>query len=326
MTLHKTKDNSFKLIFNDHELFAEFIRNYVPIEILKDISTEDIKDVSERFLPLFQENKDSDTIKQISLRNDQPLFVIAILEHESKVNYRTSFKMLQYISLVLTEYEKEASASNKNVPFAKGFKYPPVLPLVFYDGAGTWTAETNFLHKTTLNEVFEKYIPKFEYEIVKLSDYSEKDLISIGGVLSLIMLIDKIQDSGGINSLSKLPPEYMEKLQESLSPRLRNLLVNVITALLKRINIPDVEIETVTDRVQRKEIQEMFAWADNYDVQETRRIAKAEGRREGQRKQSLAIAQNLLNKQMSLDDIADATGLTREEVESLRGSDYKSTD
>jgi len=46
---------------------------------------------------LFQDSRDSDTVKRISLRDNPPLFVIAILEHESGVNHRASFKMLQYI-------------------------------------------------------------------------------------------------------------------------------------------------------------------------------------------------------------------------------------
>jgi len=109
VAIHKAKDNCFKLIFDEAELFVEFLRDYVPIDMLKDINPEDIEDISERFLPLFQDNKDSDTVKRINLKNHPPLFVIAILEYSSTVNYRTSFKMLQYITLVLTEYEKEAS-------------------------------------------------------------------------------------------------------------------------------------------------------------------------------------------------------------------------
>ena len=55
MTIHKAKDNCFKLIFDEPELFAEFLRDYVPIDILKDVTPDDIEDLTERFLPLFQQ-------------------------------------------------------------------------------------------------------------------------------------------------------------------------------------------------------------------------------------------------------------------------------
>ena len=314
MTIHKAKDNSFKLIFNDPSLFAEFLRNYIPIDILNDIQPEDIEDITERFLPLFQDNKDSDTVKRVTLGSNPPLFVIAILEHESGVNHRTSFKMLQYITLVLTDFEKEINKEKANASSAKGFKYPPVLPIVFYDGASKWNAETNFLDKTELNNVFYKYIPQFEYELVNLNEYREYDLIKFGGVLSLIMIIDKINDAGGIGLLSKLPSDYIEKLLFDIPPHLNKLLADVITVLLKRINVPDDEITGITEKLYRREIQEMFAWADNYDVQETRRIAREEGSEEKARQ----IIIEMKKRNFTEDVIADIIKLPVEKIREIR--------
>lgn len=51
----KTHDNGAKLIFDDPILCAQFLRGYTNIDILKDVQPEDIKDISERFLPMWQE-------------------------------------------------------------------------------------------------------------------------------------------------------------------------------------------------------------------------------------------------------------------------------
>ena len=40
--------------------------------------------------------------------------------------------MLQYITLVLTDWEKEQNRENTNASAAKGFKFTPVLSVVFY--------------------------------------------------------------------------------------------------------------------------------------------------------------------------------------------------
>ncbi|MDR2070452.1 MAG: hypothetical protein LBP81_03410 [Treponema sp.] len=48
------------------------------------------------------------------LNGGGPLFAITIVEQESKVNSRVPFKMLQYIRLVLDNYEKELG--NRNAP------------------------------------------------------------------------------------------------------------------------------------------------------------------------------------------------------------------
>ena len=211
MAIHDAKDNSFKRIFDDHRLFVDFIRDFIKIDILVDIKPEDIEDLSERFLPLFQESRDADTVKRINLKGESPLFVITILEHESKVNYRSSFKMLQYIGLVLDAWEKEAEIKEKGSSRKKDFKYPPVLPIIFYDGREAWTADRNFLERTYLSKVFEKYIPKFEYELVNLNDYSEKEIMGFGDALSLVLLIDKIRGNRGETLLRQLPEDYVEK-------------------------------------------------------------------------------------------------------------------
>jgi len=39
--IHKAKDNSVKTILAEPELFAEFLRNFIPIDILKDIAPAD---------------------------------------------------------------------------------------------------------------------------------------------------------------------------------------------------------------------------------------------------------------------------------------------
>jgi hypothetical protein len=348
--IHDAKDNSLKLILHEPELFVEFLKDFVRIDLFDDVTPADIEDMTERFIPLFQDSRDSDTVKRVNLKGDVPLFVIAIVEHESEVNYRASFKMLQYITLVLSEYEKEANKNNKNASAAKDFKFPPVLPVVFYDGMSEWTAAINFFDKTELHDVFRKYIPKFEYELVELKRYDEADLIRFGDALSFIMLIDKIRTPDGISILGKPPAAYIEKLKENIPQGLYKLLADVITLLLKRINVPDEEIREVTGQLYERRLQEMFTWIENYDVQETRRIARIEGweegkaegweegkakgwevgkeegreegrsegreegRSEGRESERIDIAKRLLEKKTPIEDVADITGLTIEEV------------
>ena len=107
--IHKTRDNSAKMILSEPELFAEFLRDFVPIEALKDVEPSDIEDISERMLSLILGLKDGDTVKRIRLKDGRSLFVIAIVEHLSSVDFRTPFRMLLYITLILDQYEKEVN-------------------------------------------------------------------------------------------------------------------------------------------------------------------------------------------------------------------------
>jgi len=327
MAIHKAADNSFKLIFDDHRLFSQFIRNFIDIDILKEVDPEDIEDLSERFIPLTRNSRDSDTVKRINLKGSASFFVIAILEHESQVNFRSSFKMLQYIYLVLDAWEKEVEKEDPGTSMRKDFKYPPVLPIIFYDGKYTWTAERNFFNRTFLNTAFEKYIPKFEYELVNLNDYNEEDIMKFGDALSFILLIDKVRDNRGKGVLTQLPTDYEEKLRLHIPENLSKLLVDVVLCLLDKRGFNRLEarqVAALVDKAGRKEYGGMFeaviesfneAWERG--LHQGRDEGLLKGREQGTHEEKLRTAANLKKLGVSTDVIAQATGLSVEEIEGL---------
>ena len=153
----KVRDNGAKLIFDDPVLCAQFLRGYTNIELLKDVQPEDIEDISERFLPLWQEGRDSDSVKKVKLK-DGELFLIAIVEHQSRVHYDMAFKLLRYIVMVLTDYEREEEKKRPGITSTKEFRYPPILPIVYYEGTDRWTAVRNFKKRVYMNDVLGQYL------------------------------------------------------------------------------------------------------------------------------------------------------------------------
>ena len=310
MAAHNARDNSFKLIFGNHQLFVDFLRDFIHIELLKEVRPEDVEDISERFLPLFQENRDSDTVKRINLKGT-PLFVIAILEHESKVNHRSSFKMLQYICLVLDAWEKDMEREKPGSSRKKDFMYPPVLPIVFYDGKYSWTAEKNFLERTNLNKAFEKYIPKFEYELVNLNDYSEESIKNFGDALSVIMLFDKLRGGSGEKILMHLSKGYIEKLHLQIPDSLTKLLSDVILVLLDNSGFDLKEAEILAAQIDKPEWKGYKGMFEAFveSIRKEREKAVREGREE--------VARNALAEGASYDFIQKITGLDIESIKSL---------
>ena len=324
--IRKAKDTGLKLILDQPELFVEFLRDFVDIDILKNIAPSDIEDMTDRLLPILTEQKDLDTIKRINLKDGKELFVITIIEHESAVNYRASFKMLLYIVLVLDNYEKEVNKKGK-VTQAKDFKYPPILPIVFYDGTDEWTAEKNFLYRTEMSEIFEKYIPKFEYELVSLKDYSFEDLAEFGDTISLFMMIDKLKTAEAFAEMGKLREEYGDKLNSlNVPPHLKELLVRLITLLLSKIDISQDEIEEFVEKIDERGMSEMLL-IENYSVRETRQQARAEAMAEvelqiSEAEQKLKKAQYvlksavnvLLGKGYSISELSSTLNVTEQDI------------
>ena len=317
---HKIKDNIYKTIFEESELFIDFLENFVSIDILKNLSPESIEDLPTRHLPLFSDNKDSDTIKKITLNSSENVFVISVLEHESEVNYTSAFKMLTYIDYILLEYVKENDKKYKEevdkygstklkLSTSKDFKYPPVFPIVFFDGVGQWTSERNFFDKTDMNNIFGKYIPKFEYELVNLNDYSQNDLVEFNNALSLLLIVDKIRTAEDIKKLKELPEQFIEEMSKKVPESFLKIFRDCIELLLRKINAPIEEIAEVTRKIYERRFNDMFNIIDRYDVQATRKEAREEER--------IKRAKSLLDV-LDIKIIMEKFELTDKEVEALK--------
>ena len=277
----KVKDSGAKLIFGDPILCAQFLRGYTDIELLKDVQPEDIEDVTDRFISIWQEERDSDTVKKIRLKNQQDidtLYLITLIEHQTKVDYDMSFRILRYIVLILTDYAAEAEKKQAGCTALKGFRYPPVLPIVFYDGDRNWTAAKNFQERTALSDLLGEYIPNFQYLVVPLSRYSNQELIEKEDELSLIMLIDKLRSSAEFHKLAEIPDDYLEKISRDSPESLLKLIAKIIAAFLHRLNIPKEEIGDFTDQIERRDFTMLFEHFEAYDVQAERAKGETRGK------------------------------------------------
>jgi len=280
------RDNGAKLIFDDPVLCTQFLRGYVDIPLLKDVRPEDIEDISERFLPMWQEGRDSDSVKRIRLKGSS-LFLITIVEHQSQVHFDMAFRLLRYIVMVLTDYGEEQEKLHPGITRKKEFRYPPILPIVYYEGREEWTAVQNFRQRVELNEVLKDYIPDFKYILVPLASYSNRELIEKKDELSLIFLINKMRSSEDFKSLKDIPEEYFEYLEQNTPDYLLALIGKIMAVFLYRLNVPRKEVEEFTDRIERRKFDMLFDSFEAYDVQETRRVSKAEGKAEGKAEEVL---------------------------------------
>ena len=178
----KTEDSGAKLIFSNPTLCAQLLRDYSGIELLKNVQPEDITDVTERFIPMFTDERDADIVKQVRITGyggsgrDEEIF-IALIEHKSGVDYNVVMQILRYMVLIWEDYEKRKEKESPGISKLKEFKYPPVFPIVYYNGKENWTADKDLKSRIALSDIFSPYIPNYEYHLVNISDHGNKELI-----------------------------------------------------------------------------------------------------------------------------------------------------
>ncbi len=240
----KPRDSSSKLIFGNAELCSQFLRNYMDMPILKNIRAEDIEDVTERYVPMFTEERNSDTVKRTKLSENNTLFIVSVIEHKTKVDYNVSMQLLRYMVYIWEDYEKEMERQHKGISKTKGFKYPPVLPIVYYEGTGKWTAARNLRDRILFDNAFEPFTPRFFYKLIELNSYSIGQLV--------------------------------EKNDELL-----DIIARVTSSMLRHLNLPEDEVAEFTEQVKERKMAELFENFKDVDIPAVREKAMKKGMTKG---------------------------------------------
>lgn len=118
------------------------------------------------------------------------------------------------------------------------------------------------------------------------------------------MLINKLRDSEEFKSLKDIPEEYFRNLESKTPNYLLELISTIVSAFLHRMNVPNEEVARFTDLIKERRVSMLFDSFEAYDVQETRRISRAEGVQQGIQECILGF----------LEDLGDVPEALREQI------------
>lgn len=280
------RDISSKKVLGNPILYAQFLRNNVNIPFLKDVQPEDIEDVSERYIPYLGTEFESDTVKRVNIHKQEPvqepLFLISLTEHKSRVDYDVSMQLLKYMLCIWLDYKKEMEQKKEGASNRKGFRYPLIIPIVYYEGKALWTAERRFHGRVSCGETFRSWVPDFTYEVVRLHDYSNEELLARGDEMSLIMLFNKIQSSVELSEFLKLPQEKLDDIVRDTPEAVLDIIVSVMESLCTKIGTTEEEMQECVSRVRERRMGYLFENIEKMDIQAERRNT-AQARLEAQK-------------------------------------------
>lgn len=267
-------NNSSKIIFEDNILCCQFLNDYVDLPHFKEVKPEDIRDVSTEFVPQFSNERQADRVKGIKIRGEKdipPFFLISLIEHKSDVEYNIHMQIFRYMVYIWEKYERRMEKEKKGCTRLKDFRYPPIIPIVYYEGKRKWTAPKEFKDRIAFGGAFKEYLPNFSYYMVPVHTYSNDALIGHEDAISLVMLINKLQTKRDIELLQQIPAEKMDRAVKNIPDYLLDIIANVFRAFLKKINAPEDEAEALVGKIKEKKMGELFANMDKMDIQAERR-------------------------------------------------------
>lgn len=275
----KLKDSGCKVIFDDNILCSQFLRDYIDLPCMKDVRPEDIEDVSAQFVPLIAEERDADRVKKVNIRGSNPFFLISLIEHKTQIDYNVCMQIFRYMLLIWDAYEKEAEKLHRGISKQRDFKYPPILPIVYYEGKAEWTVPREFISRITKGQDFAGYIPDFRYYLVPLRDYSNNELMAKRDEISLVMMINKMQTKEDIEAFRMLPVHDIASIVRDSPGHLVDIIADILLTFLLKINVPVSEAEDLTDKVREKRMAELFENMEKLDIQAERKNTEEQRQR-----------------------------------------------
>ncbi len=153
-------DGFFKRLFGDLEVASDFLRSYLPAEILSQLDLETLQLEKDSFIAPELRESFSDLLFSVKTKAESRVFIYLLLEHKSAPDRWVAFQLLRYI-VQFWEQQRD-----------QGCEWlPRIIPIVFYHGRERWNVPRRLgeLVEPSAGAELLKYTSDFEYDLRDVS-------------------------------------------------------------------------------------------------------------------------------------------------------------
>ena len=286
------RDVNSREIFKNDLLTSQFLRNYTNIPLLSNVMPEDIEDVSQKYQAFLGVEYEADTIKKVYIRStdgtiEKEVYVLSLIEHKSDIDYDVAMQLLRYMCVIWQEYKATQNKIQEGSSRRKNFRYPLIIPIVYYEGKRKWTADLNLKDRIEFSEEMEKYIPDFTYQVVSVRQYTNEELSEKHDEMSLVMLINKIQTEEDLSEFRKVSEEMVDSTYGNAPDEIKEIYKKILWSLLMKLKVPNEEASNIIGEIGGHGMGYLFENMDEIDIGALKRkVALTRQRAEEEKKRA----------------------------------------
>ena len=173
-------DKFFKEVFSRQEVVADFLRNYLPDDVVKLIDLGSLEYTKDSFMDEHLREYFSDLLFKVYLKDDSLGFIYILFEHKSYQDPLTAFYILRYMVKIWEMSLKQGAPHG----------FPVIIPLMLYQGDKSWRTGINFRDLFDYPKDTDLFIPDYQYVLWDASRYSDEE-IKGEAILRVALLILK---------------------------------------------------------------------------------------------------------------------------------------
>ena len=189
-------------------------------------------------------------------------------------------QLLKYMACIWAEYEKTFLSERGKISKNKSFKYPPIIPVVYYEGKKEWTADMYLRDRIMFSDILRPYIPDFKYIVVRNHDFSDEELLAREDEMSLLMLINKFQTADDITNFRDIEKDKIDSIIHNSSDQVIDIIAAVVRSLCTKIHISAEEWRKLGEKERQKAKEEQ----QKRKEEQQKRIEEQQKRKEEQQK------------------------------------------
>ena len=224
---HKS-DRGYKYLFGIKKCFLEFLCHFLKQVWVNKLTEKDIEMVNGEYILNNFDSQVSDIVYKITKNEEDVYFVL--LELQSKNDEMMAFRVLEYMLEIWRRHKNNYFNSYEDK------RLPLIIPCVLYTGKTKWTGKRNFRELVKNYEKFEKIVPSFEYIIIDINNYEDEELLSLSGIISKAMYVDKGKDIDELKERLETIISSMGKLSEEEQEYLFNWATHLVVKDVKEMN------------------------------------------------------------------------------------------
>lgn len=276
-------------MFSDRNIAMDFLRNYLPNNILSHINLDTLEQEDGGFVDDAFKETYSDILYTVKVQEKQ-IYLYLLFEHKSYPDKFTAFQLLKYMTSIWDRF-------SRNNPDRL---LPAIMPLVIYHGESKWNYENRFLSLVDTPGFVRGGLLDFSFQLWDLSQMADSDIRGMIASQLFLLFLKHIRDS---DLEEKLPAliELMNELYQG-DQNGGNYIRLFVTYLANG-----------TDKLDRKKIVRYFEKYQNLRDTVMPTLAeqfKAEGKIEGK----IEAARRMLEDGLSVDKVMLYTGLTMKDL------------
>ena len=294
----KPHDSAYKYLFKNKRIFLQLLKSFVEEDFIECIELDSLELIDKSMISDDLLDRESDLIYKINY-DDKEYFIYILIEFQSTVDKTIPVRMFGYILML---YDLIYKNSRKGL-------LPNVFPIMLYNGKEDWDIPLN------LNELIEKniptkYIPSFEYYPLIEKDIPDENLERLHNLVAAVVYLEKQNDETRIN-------EAIEKVIGFVKDE-DIIDIRMFAVWLKNMFRADITDEQIGKITNIKEAKSMLTVLAERIEKKGKIEGKLEGKIEGKLEGKIENAKKMLVKGYSIEDIADITGLSIEQIEKLK--------